>query len=184
MTLSRRLIVTVAASVGVAIIGVALAMGLLARDALIEQAENQARLVAGLIASEANRAELTADEIDSMIVSQMEALALALAHRLDAAAAVPAERSNLRPYFSRVTADSIVDDIWLLDETGTPLVRVVEGLDQGDTPDLVAAGIDLGRSRRWLPEDASPSPSDRSRRRLGKSPSGTWGSAPAIGMRC
>ena len=78
MTLSRRLIVAVATSVGVAIVGVALAMGFLARDALIAQAENQARLVAGLIASEANRAELTADEIDRMIVSQMEAQALAI----------------------------------------------------------------------------------------------------------
>ena len=142
MTLSRRLIVTVAVSVGVAIIGVALAMGLLARDALIEQAENQARLVAGLIASEANRAELTADEIDSMIVSQMEAQALAIAHRLDAAGAETADRSILSPYFSQLTADSIVDDIWLLGQTGAPLVRVVDGLDQEDAPDLAAAGID------------------------------------------
>ena len=83
MTLSRRLIITVAASVGVAIGGVSLAMGFLARDALIEQAEDQARLVAGLIASEANRAELTADEIDRMIVRQMEAQALAIARHLE-----------------------------------------------------------------------------------------------------
>ena len=142
MTLSRRLIITVAASVGVAIIGVALAMGLLARDALIEQAEDQARLVAGLIASEANRAEHTADEIDRMIVGQMEAQALAIARHLDNQTHETEDEDALGIYFAKLTADSVVDDVWLLDEAGTPLVRAVEGLSQSDAPDLASAGID------------------------------------------
>ena len=127
---------------GVAIVSVALAMGFLARDALIEQVENQARLVAGLIASEANRAELTADEIDSMIVSQMEAQALAIAHRLNGDGSRTVDHSALVLYFAELTADSNVDDIWLLDEAGTPLVRVVENLNHGDAPDLASASID------------------------------------------
>ena len=142
MTLSRRLIITVAASVGVAIIGVALAMGLLARDALIEQAEDQARLVAGLIASEANRAEHAADEIDRMIVRQMEAQALAIARHLDNRPHEAEDERALGIYFAKLTADSSVDDVWLLDEAGTPLVRAVEGLSQSDAPDLASAGID------------------------------------------
>ena len=141
MTLSRRLIITVAASVGVAIIGVALAMGLLARDALIEQAEDQARLVAGLIASEANRAEHAADEIDRMIVRQMEAQALAIARHLDNRPHEPEDERALGIYFAKLTADSAVDDVWLLDEAGMPLVRAVEGLSQSDAPDLASAGI-------------------------------------------
>ena len=142
MTLSRRLIITVAASVGVAIVGVALAMGFLAREALIEQAEDQARLVAGLIATEANRAELTADEIDRMIVSQMEGQALAIARHIDNHAQEAEDKDNLGIYFARLTADSSVDDIWLLDQTGTPVVRAVGGLNQGDALDLAVAGID------------------------------------------
>ena len=142
VTLSGRLIITVAASVGVAIVGVALAMGFLARTALIEQAEDQAQLVAGLIASEANRADLTADEIDRMIVRQMEAQALAIARHLDSHGDEMADRDQLSPYFARLTADSAVDDIWLLDENGVPLVRAIDGLSQGDAPDLAAAGID------------------------------------------
>ena len=144
MTLSRRLIITVAASVGVAIAGVALAMGFLAREALIEQAEDQARLVAGLIASEANRAELTADEIDRMITSQMEAQALAIARHIETHAFEDdaEDEAELGVYFARVTADSSVDDIWLLDESGIPQVRAVGGLSQGDALDLAAAGID------------------------------------------
>jgi len=46
LTLSRRLIITVAASVGVAIAGVSVAMGLLARDALIEQVQELAAQLA------------------------------------------------------------------------------------------------------------------------------------------
>ena len=142
MTLSRRLIITVAASVGVAIVGVALAMGFLARDALIEQAEDQARLVAGLIASEANRAELTADEIDRMIVDQMEAQALAIARHLENEERDEGDDEVLGAYFARLTADSSVDDIWLLDEEGEPQVRAVEGLSQLDPLELASAGID------------------------------------------
>ena len=48
-SLSRHLIMIVTASVGLAIISVAVALGLLARNTLIDQAENQARMVAGLI---------------------------------------------------------------------------------------------------------------------------------------
>ena len=142
MTLSRRLIITVAACVGVAIVGVSLAMGYLARDALIEQAEDQARLVAGLIASEANRAELTADAIDRMIVSQMEAQALAIASHLENHEHEEGGDEALGAYFARLTADSSVDDIWLLGEDGEPLVRAVDGLSEGDPSDLASAGID------------------------------------------
>ena len=142
MTLSRRLIITVAASVGVAIVGVALAMGLLARDALIQQAEDQALLVAGLIASEANRAELTADEIDRMIVSQMEAQALAIARHLDNQPHEVENRDALGIYFAKLTADSAVDDVWLLDEAGRPMVRAIEGLSESGALDLASAGID------------------------------------------
>ena len=142
LTLSRRLIITVAASVGVAIVGVSLAMGLLARDALIEQAENQARLVAGLIATEANRAEHTADEIDRMIVSQMEAQALAIARNLESHEHEVGADGELGAYFARLTADSSVDDIWLLDAEGKPQVRAVEGLSQRHPLGLATAGID------------------------------------------
>ncbi|MDE0201727.1 MAG: SpoIIE family protein phosphatase [Rhodospirillaceae bacterium] len=142
MTLSRRLIITVAASVGVAIVSVALAMGFLARDALIQQAEDQALLVAGLIASEANRAEHTADEIDRMIVRQMEAQALAIARYLDSHEHEEEDDDVLGAYFAKLTADSAVDDIWLLDRAGRPLVRAIGGLSESGAPDLASAGID------------------------------------------
>ena len=142
MTLSRRLIITVAACVGVAIVGVALAMGFLARDALIQQAEDQALLVAGLIASEANRAEHTADEIDRMIVRQMEAQALAIARHLDSYEHEEEDDDVLGAYFAKLTADSAVDDIWLLDDAGLPRVRAIEGLSESGELDLASAGID------------------------------------------
>ena len=116
-------------------------MGFLARDALIQQAEDQALLVAGLIASEANRAEHTADEIDRMIVRQMEAQALAIARYLDSHEH-DEDDDVLGAYFAKLTADSAVDDIWLLDQAGRPLVRAIGNLSESGALDLASAGID------------------------------------------
>ena len=130
VSLSRHLILIVTASVGIAIVGVALALGLLARNALIDQAENQARLVAGLIASEANRVGVVADQIDRVIASENEAQAIALAHIAD----VLADDSRaLAVELAEITADSAVDDIWVLDEDGVPTARAIHGLGQTGT---------------------------------------------------
>ena len=128
-SLSRHLILIVTASVGIAIVGVAIALGLLARNALIDQAESQARLVAGLIASEANRVGVVADEIDRVIVSENEAQAIALGHIADVLAD---DRKALAVELSEITADSAVDDIWVLDRSGIPSARAIGGLGQTD----------------------------------------------------
>ncbi len=127
MSLSRHLILIVSASVGVAILGVATAMGLLARDALVGQAENQARLVAGLIAGEANRTGVISDEIDRFVARENEAQAIALAHLAEV---VGDDAEGLAIHLAEITSDSVIDDIWVLDETGTPSARAINGLSQ------------------------------------------------------
>ncbi len=130
MSLSRHLILIVTASVGIAIIGVAVALGLLARNALIDQAESQARLVAGLIASEANRVGVVSDEIDRVIISENEAQAIALGHIADV---LGDDSRALAVELAEITADSIVDDVWVLDENGNPSARAINGLVQTGT---------------------------------------------------
>ena len=125
MSLSRHLLLIVSASVGVAILGVAVALGLLARDALIDQAENEARMVAGLIASEANRAGAISDEIDRVVTRENEAQAIALAHLAEAAGE---DAEALAIHLADITASSVIDDIWILDATGVPAARAVNGL--------------------------------------------------------
>ena len=130
MSLSRHLIMIVTASVGIAIIGVAVALGVLARNALIDQAESQARLVAGLIASEANRVGIVADEIDRVIASENEAQAIALARIADV---LGDDTRALAVELAEVTADSVVDDVWVLDEKGIPSARAINGLGHAGT---------------------------------------------------
>ena len=130
MSLSRHLILIVTASVGVAIIGVAVALGLLARNALIDQAESQARLVAGLIASEANRVGAVSDEIDRVITTENEAQAMALAHIADV---LGDDTRALAVELAEITANSIVDDVWVLDEDGIPTARAINGLGHTGT---------------------------------------------------
>ena len=145
-SISRHLILIVSASVGVAILGVTTAMGLLARDALIEQAENQARLVAGLIAGEANRADAITDEITHLVTREHEAQAIALAHLSEA---VDGDAEALAVHLAEITADSVIDDIWVVDETGIPSARALDGLGQTDA-DTALGEIDGPILRSFL----------------------------------
>ena len=139
MTLSLRLVATVLTSVGLAIVGVAIVMGLLARDALIDQAEGRARLIAGLIAAEANRAEAFLHEIDAASLLEVEAQAVAIGRLADMS-----RPDDLAMTLAEITAVSVIDDIWLLDGSGRPAARAVNGAAVGvaGRADLDEAGID------------------------------------------
>ena len=139
MTLSLRLVVTVLTSVGLTIVGVAIVMGLLAHDALLDQAEGRGRLIAGLIAAEANRSEAFLHEIDAASLLEMEAQSVAIARLVDTRRSEDLIRSLVE-----ITADSVIDDIWLLNESGHPIARAVNsaGVDVVGNADLAEAGID------------------------------------------
>ena len=139
MTLSLRLIVTVLTSVGLAIVAVAIVMGLISRDALVDQAEGRGRLIAGLIAAEANRSEAFLHEIDAASLLEKEAQSVAIVRLADT------DRSeDLTKSLVEITADSVIDDIWLLDRSGHPIARAVNGVGIHDVRDgdLGEAGID------------------------------------------
>ena len=139
MTVSTRLVVTVLMSVGLAIIGVAVVMALLARDALLDQAEGRARLIAGLIAAEAKRAEAFLNEMDAASLLEVEAQAIAIARLAEMF-----RPDALTMALAEITAFSVIDDIWLLDDSGHPISRAINGVGVyavGDT-DLEEAGID------------------------------------------
>jgi len=139
MTLSQRLVLTVLASIGLAIVGAAIAMGLLARNALIGQAEDRGRMIAGLIAAEANRSDDLLVEFDAAALSRVEAQAIAIAHLAELY--TPEELASA---FAEITAASTIEDVWLLDGSGNPISRGVGGFgDEGvSITDLDAAGID------------------------------------------
>jgi len=139
MTLSQRLVLTVLASIGLAIIGVAIAMGLLARNALIGQAEDRARLIAGLIAAEANRADDLLVEIDAAALSRIEAQAIAVTHLAELS-----QPEELAKALAEITAASVIDDVWIFDSSGNPIARAVEGFGEetASITELDEAGID------------------------------------------
>ena len=139
MTLSLRLVATVLTSVGLAIVGVAIVMGLLAREALLDQAEARARLIAGLIAAEANRAEAFLGEIDAASLLEIEAQAVAIDRLVDTS-----RPDELAKTLAEITAFSVIDDIWALDGSGRPIARAVNGVGASGVEDmsLDEAGID------------------------------------------
>ena len=138
MSLSQRLVLIVSASIGVAIVGASVAMGLLSRTALIDQAETQAQLLAGLIAAEANRSALLAGEIDQAAMLELETQAIAIAHLAEAFAADP---EALATHLGEITAKGTIDDIWLLDSEGEPILRIIGGIGGGGE-NTAQAGFD------------------------------------------
>ena len=127
MTLTRRLVLVVSASVGVAILGAAAALGLLARNALFDQAENQAQLVAGMIATEANRAGLVSDRIDRVVAREIEAQAIAVSHLAEA---LDGDAGAVAVHLAEITADSAIDDIRLIDRDGRSVARAIGGVSE------------------------------------------------------
>ena len=139
MTLSLRLVITVLSSVGIAIVGVAVIIALEARNALIDQAEDRARLIAGLIAAETNRAEVFLAQVDDAFVEEIEAQAVAVAYLAETM-----NRPDLAGVLAEITSASVIDDIWVLDRLGRPIARAVAGFADPEVhlSDLEGAGID------------------------------------------
>lgn len=123
MTLTGRFVLTVTACIALTTAAIAATTGYLARSALIRQAEDQARTVAGLIAESARRSELTAAEIDALVRDEMEAQGVILSHLAEMSDDADAGATPLSVHLAEIAARSVIDDIWLVDRDHRPLAR-------------------------------------------------------------
>jgi len=118
MTLTGRLVLTVTVCVALTTAAIAATTGFLAHSALIRQAEDMARMVAGLIAESAARSDLATAEMEALTADEMTGQALALAHLAEtvtvAHAAGASEVQDLQDQFAEIAAKSVIGDIWLL----------------------------------------------------------------------
>jgi len=118
VTLTGRLVLTVTVCVALTTAAIAATTGFLAHSALIRQAEDMARMVAGLIAESAARSDLATAEMEALTADEMTGQALALAHLAEtvtvAHAAGASEVQDLQHQFAEIAAKSVIGDIWLL----------------------------------------------------------------------
>ncbi|MCB9946548.1 MAG: SpoIIE family protein phosphatase [Rhodospirillaceae bacterium] len=142
MTLTARLITIMTVCLGLAVAGVTLAMGYLARDALIVQAEGQARLVAGLISESVNRSDLASAEIFGLLRQEQEGTAVAIAHLAEAVADQDDPAVPLSTHLAEITAQTVIDDIWIVDGALGVIERSFDGLGEPVLSDIWSAGID------------------------------------------
>ncbi len=140
-TLTARLITILTVCLGLAIAGVTFALGYLARSALIEQAEDRARLVAGLISESANRAEVATAEIYRILRQEREATAVAITHLSEAMADIPNPAVPLTTHLAEIDARSVIDDIWVVNRFEGVVARTIGGLGEPVLGDLWSAGI-------------------------------------------
>ncbi|MCX5515848.1 hypothetical protein C3941_05585 [Kaistia algarum] len=110
MTLTRRLVLTTAISMALAILVTSVVFGLLGRRALVAQAEGQAAVVARIIAESARLTEVSLEETDAVVSDILTSLALTANHIEDP---VPSDLSNR---LAEIVARGGLDSIWLIDD--------------------------------------------------------------------
>lgn len=110
MTLTRRLVIMVASCIAFAIIVVSVVFGLLARNALIAQAEGQAQVVARIIAESARLSEVALEEAQDVVTDVLTTLALTANHIEQSSAVDASDR------FAEIVARGNLDAIWLIDK--------------------------------------------------------------------
>lgn len=119
MTLTRRLILMVAACITLAIITISIVFGWLGRHALIEQAEAQAQAVARIVAESARLTEISLEEMQSVLVDDLSTLAFAIA-------SMPAQASpDFGNLLAEVAARGNISSLWLVDKDLTVLASSV-----------------------------------------------------------
>ena len=109
MTLTRRLVFMVAACIAFAILVVSFAFGTIGRDALIEQAEGQALVVARIIAESARLSEVALEESQEIVTDVLTTLALTADHVEQTSLPDVSDR------FAEIVARGNLDSIWLVD---------------------------------------------------------------------
>ncbi|MGV6872375.1 PP2C family protein-serine/threonine phosphatase [Pseudochelatococcus sp. B33] len=109
MTLTRHLVLMVTGCIALAILTVSLVFGRLGRDAMIIQAENEARTVARIVAQSARLTEVSLEETQSVLANDLGTIAFAAAHLSESAAGDIGDR------LAEIVARSNLSAIWLID---------------------------------------------------------------------
>lgn len=117
MTITTRLIVIVNTCLAATILGIALVLGMLGRGALIAQAEDQGRLVAGLIAEGAYWAEISQAEMEGVVRDELESQAIAVAE-MTRSAEEAGEANELSHRYAEIVAKGRANSIWLVEHGG------------------------------------------------------------------
>lgn len=110
MTLTRRLVLLVTASIAVATVSISVVFGWLGRDALIAQAEAQAQGVARIVAESARLTEISLEEMQKVLIDDLATLAYAVSSTADEDATVLSDR------LAEIVARGDLASLWLVDD--------------------------------------------------------------------
>jgi HAMP domain-containing protein len=135
VTLRARTLLMVTALLVIAVLASATVLTWTGRQALLVEAETQARLLARLLANSARFASDVTTEVDGAIGEQMIVEATILAHlvALAEAARVPPERINA--HLRAIARDTVLNEFWITDEKGHAYLRNRTDVDFTFSPD-------------------------------------------------
>lgn len=110
MTLTRRLILMVAACIALAVITLSLVFAWLGRSALIEQAQTQAQAVAGIVAESARLTEISLEEMQQVVSNDLTNLAFILSQISDT------KNRMQGALLAEIAARGNLPALWIVDE--------------------------------------------------------------------
>jgi HAMP domain-containing protein len=135
MTLRLRLLLLVGALLVGTVAATALTLTAVARRTLIQETQDDARTIAGLVAKSAAFARQVPAEGEAAIAEQMVVEATILAQYVAVAEAAGQTPAEINAWLATLTATTPLDEVWITDATGHAYLRSDPTIDFTFSPD-------------------------------------------------
>ncbi|MCY3021689.1 MAG: adenylate/guanylate cyclase domain-containing protein, partial [Planctomycetota bacterium] len=129
MRIQTRVVVTVIASLAVTVGVTAFVLAQRARDAMLEEAEANGTAIAEVLARNAVFAEQVMPEVEQSLGEQMVVQATLLAHFVEQAEKAGLSPKEINERLKKVTAMTVLNEIWVTDEKGHAYLHNIEDVD-------------------------------------------------------
>jgi phosphoserine phosphatase RsbU/P len=134
-SLRVRTFVFISVILAVAISATVVAMGLNARNTLLEQVERDVNVLAQVLARSISVSQQLPDQMEELMGQGMQATATALSHYVVAAEKAGESRSNIQKVLKKIIDSTMIGEIWITDSKGYAYLNAPLGVDFTFSPD-------------------------------------------------
>lgn len=134
-SLQVRTFVFISVILAVAISATVVAMGLNARNTLLEQVERDVNVLAQVLARSISVSQQLPDQMEELMGQGMQATATALSHYVVAAEKAGESRSNIQKVLKKIIDSTMIGEIWITDSKGHAYLNAPLGVDFTFSPD-------------------------------------------------
>ncbi len=134
-TLRARTFAFISVILAIAIGATVVAMGLNARNTLLEQVERDVNVLAQVLARSISVSQQLPDQMEDLMGRGMQATATALSHYVVAAEKAGESRGSIRKVLKQIIDSTLIGEIWITDSKGHAYLNAPLGVDFTFSPD-------------------------------------------------